>query len=167
MPDRVVHGAPRHSLRIFNHWLIAGRYPGVMSKVRVLVIDDSRTMQLIVAGLLAEDDDFVVIGTAGSARQAEAFFGKGRIDVVTLDNEMPGVGGLDYLRTLGKRAVPAVMLAGRMGKSDPVRAEALRRGAAACFQKSDATRHAARLRALLKAAAARELPNQRRVRTAA
>ncbi len=138
-----------------------------MSKVRVLVIDDSRTMQLIVAGLLAEDEDFVVVGTAGSARQAEAYFGKSRIDVVTLDHEIPGIGGLDYLRTLGRRAVPAVMLAGRMGRKDPVREEALRRGAAACFQRADAVRHSARLRALLKAAAARELPSQRKAFDAA
>lgn len=138
-----------------------------MSKVRVLVIDHSRTMQLIVAGLLAEDDAFVVVGTAGSARQADAFFGKSRIDVVALDPEIDGIGGLDYLRTLGKRAVPAVLLGSRMGRNDPVREEALRRGAAACFQKSDAVRHSAKLRALLKAAAARDLPNQRRVRSAA
>lgn len=138
-----------------------------MAKVRVLVVDDSRTMQLIVAGLLAEDRDFVVVGTAGSAMEAERFFGKGRIDVVTLDLEMPGIGGLDYLRTLGARAVPAVMVAGRMSRTDPVRDEALRRGAAACFPKADAVRRAGRLRVVLKAAAARALPTQRKGRRVA
>lgn len=133
-----------------------------MAKARVLIVDDSRTMQLILAGLLGDDPGIVVVGTAGGAKQAEEFFGTGRIDAVTLDVEMPDIGGLEYLRALRKRAVPVVMISTRVGKGDPVRAEALRRGAAACFPKGDLFRHADRFRDLVKAAAARRVKLNRR-----
>lgn len=126
-----------------------------MTTVRVLIVDDSRTIQLIVASVLAEDPGFVVVGTASSAAEAETFFGASRIDVVTLDVEMPDVGGLDYLPRLVERAVPTVMVSTRVGRGDPVRDEALRRGAAACFAKAQVVARANRFRALVKAAAGR------------
>lgn len=127
-----------------------------MSKIRVLIVDDSRTMQLIVGAMLSEDSDFVVVGSANSAAQAETFFGKARIDVVSLDVEMPGLSGLDYLRTLSSRAMPVVMVSTQVEPGDPVRAEALRRGAWACFPKSEILKDADGFRGLLKAAARRE-----------
>lgn len=128
-----------------------------MSKTRVLIVDDSRTVQLILSGLLSEDPDIVVVGTAGGAAEAETFFGNGRIDAVTLDVEMPEIGGLEYLRTLRKRAVPVVMVSTRVEKDDPVRDEALRRGASACFPKGDLFEHAEKFRELVKAAAQRDV----------
>lgn len=133
-----------------------------MGKVRVLIVDDSRTIQLILAGMLAEDRDIVVVGSAGGAAEAETYFEAGRIDAVTLDVEMPGIGGLDYLRTLRKRAVPVVMVSTRLGKDDPVRAEAFRRGAEACFLKDDLFDHADSFRELVKAAAHRSVKYNRR-----
>lgn len=129
----------------------------VMAKVRVLIVDDSRTVQLILAQLLGEDPEIVVVGTAGGAAEAERFFGESRIDAVTLDVEMPEVGGLQYLRRLRGRAVPVVMVSSRVGNGDPVRDEALRRGAAACFLKSDLFARAGQFRDLVKAAARRQL----------
>lgn len=128
-----------------------------MSKTRVLIVDDSRTVQLILSSLLSEDPDIVVVGTAGGATEAEAFFGTTRIDAVTLDVEMPEIGGLEYLRTLRQRAVPVVMVSTRVEKDDPVRDEALRRGASACFPKGELFEHAEKFRALVKAAAQRDV----------
>lgn len=133
-----------------------------MAEIRVLIVDDSRTIQLILASVLAEDPEIEVIGTAGSVEQAEQFFAQGRVDVVTLDVEMPGTGGLDYIRRLVKRAVPVVMVSTRVGRGDPVRDEALRRGATACFVKCDVVERASRFRALVKAAARREVELDRR-----
>lgn len=133
-----------------------------MAKIRLLIVDDSRTIQLILSAVLGDDPDIVVVGTASGAEQAEAFFRNGRIDAVTLDVEMPGIGGLDYLRTLRKRAVPVVMVSTRVGKNDPVRAEALRRGAAACFPKAEVFARPAQFRELVKAAAGREVKLDRR-----
>lgn len=128
-----------------------------MAKIRVLIVDDSRTIQLILASILAEDDGIAVVGTASSPAQAETFFGKSRIDVVTLDVEMPGVGGLDYLPQLAKRAIPTVMVSTRVARGDPVRAEAFRRGATACFTKANVVLRAGHFRALVKAAAGRDV----------
>ena len=138
-----------------------------MPKARVLIVDDSRTVQLILAGVLAEDREIVVVGTASSAEQAEKFIGKTRIDAILLDIEMPGVGGLEYLRTLSRRAIPVVMVSSWVAKGDPVRAEAFRRGAAACFSKQDIFQHTGRFRELVKAAAWREVKLDRRDAAAA
>lgn len=138
-----------------------------MRKIRVLIVDDSRTLQLLLSHLLSGDPEITVVGTAGSAEEAEAFLAGGRVDAVTLDVEMPGTGGLDYIRRLVRRGIPTVMVSTRVAKGDPVRAEALRRGAAACFPKDKVVSSVNDFRELVKAAARREVVLDRRDAAAA
>ena len=74
--------------------------------VRVLVVDDSALMRKLIPQILATDRSIQVVGTA-----MDGNFGLKKIEelkpqVVTLDLEMPGMGGLDMLKEImrGHRA---------------------------------------------------------------
>lgn len=71
--------------------------------VRVLVVDDSALMRKLIPQILETDDSIEVVGTA-----IDGNFGLKKIDdlrpqVVTLDLEMPGMGGLDMLKEIMRR----------------------------------------------------------------
>lgn len=67
---------------------------------RVLVVDDSAFMRKILSEMVASDAAFEVAGTARDGADALAKIAQLRPDLVTLDVEMPVLGGLDTLRRL-------------------------------------------------------------------
>ena len=121
--------------------------------INVLVIDDSLVIRAMLEGLLANDRQLKIVGVAASAEEANEILALRHVDVVTLDVDMPGVSGLDYLRTLNARHVPAVMLSGRTAEGSETRVGALMLGAAACFDKAEAVTNAPALIQLIKATA--------------
>src|SRR6059058_452904 len=71
--------------------------------VRVLVVDDSALMRKLIPQILSTDSAIEVVGTA-----MDGNFGLKKIEelkpqVVTLDLEMPGMGGLEMLRQIMRR----------------------------------------------------------------
>jgi two-component system chemotaxis response regulator CheB len=68
--------------------------------IRVLVVDDSAFMRHALGRLLGEADGLVVVATAADGEAGLAAVRTLRPDVVTLDVEMPVLGGLDMLRRL-------------------------------------------------------------------
>jgi two-component system chemotaxis response regulator CheB len=79
--------------------------------VRVLVVDDSPVTRSLICSVLAADPEIEVVGQSGSGEQAlEALPGL-RPDLVTLDVEMPGIGGLETLRRIRvlDRYLPVIM----------------------------------------------------------
>ena len=71
--------------------------------VRVLVVDDSALMRKLIPQILATDSSIQVVGTA-----MDGNFGLKKIEdlqpqVITLDLEMPGMGGLDILKEIMRR----------------------------------------------------------------
>lgn len=124
--------------------------------ILVLVVDDSVTIRVMMQRVLQEDRG-IAVSAAASAAEAEAMMAVERFDVVTLDVEMPGMGGLELLdRLMQRHAVPVIMLSASTGAGAgaTARAAALRAGAVGCFDKADAVREASALRRLVKAAAA-------------
>ena len=74
-----------------------------MTPVRVLVVDDSALMRKLIPQILQTDSSIEVVGTA-----MDGNFGLRKIDelkpqVVTLDLEMPGMGGIDMLKEIMRR----------------------------------------------------------------
>lgn len=65
--------------------------------VRVMIVDDSLTVRTILKRMVESDRDMVVTGTASSAERAIAQLAGEPADVVLLDLEMPGMGGLAAL----------------------------------------------------------------------
>jgi two-component system, chemotaxis family, protein-glutamate methylesterase/glutaminase len=128
-----------------------------MRLVRVLVVDDSLTIRAMMRQVLESDPEIRIAGMAASADEADAMLEDGLVDVITLDVEMPGRSGLDFLRDLRtRRSTPVIMLSSYTARGEEMRAQALLDGAVGCFNKANAVKEKDRLLRLVKDAAHRE-----------
>jgi two-component system chemotaxis response regulator CheB len=81
------------------------------AKIKVLVVDDSALMRRVIWGLLEEDPEIQVVGSAVDGQDAIEKVHQLKPDVVTLDVEMPKLDGLQALGYLmSEHPVPCVML---------------------------------------------------------
>jgi two-component system chemotaxis response regulator CheB len=62
-----------------------------------MIVDDSITARTVHSRIVEGDGAMSVVAIAGTAEQAIALLGAVRVDVILLDLEMPGIGGLDAL----------------------------------------------------------------------
>lgn len=69
---------------------------------RVLLVDDHAVLRAGLRLLLNAETDFEVVGEAGDGRQVLHLVEKLDPDLIILDLTMPGLGGLDTLRSLHK-----------------------------------------------------------------
>jgi two-component system chemotaxis response regulator CheB len=105
--------------------------------VRALVIDDSRAMQALICDRLSADPEIEVVGTAFNADEARTKIKALDPDVVTLDVEMPGMNGLDFLERLMRlRPMPVVMVSTLTSQRAEITLTALELGAFDCFDKA-------------------------------
>lgn len=65
--------------------------------VRVMVIDDSLTVRTVFSRMIDREVDLSIVAQASSAEQALTVLRSTKVDVVLLDLEMPGMGGLEAL----------------------------------------------------------------------
>jgi two-component system chemotaxis response regulator CheB len=101
-----------------------------VSRIRVLVTDDSAFMRQVVTRALEGDARFEVVGSAGSGAEAVEQCRKLRPDVVTMDFNMPGMNGAEATRAiLSERAVPVVMLSAHTQQGAKETLQALDAGA--------------------------------------
>lgn len=106
--------------------------------VRCLIVDDSPTMRALLAGLLRRDPAIEVIGTAADAMIARQMIRELNPDVITLDIEMPGMNGLDFLEKLMRlRPTPVVMCSSQTVKGAEATLRALEIGAVDCYAKPE------------------------------
>ena len=80
------------------------------SSIRVMIVDDSLTVRTIFKRMVESDSGMEVIATASSAERAIAQLNTTQLDVILLDLEMPGMGGLEALPKLLKGADGAQVL---------------------------------------------------------
>lgn len=107
-----------------------------MAATKVLVVDDSITMRALFTNALERSKDLVVVGAANGADEARDMIAELRPDVLTLDVEMPGKTGLEFLEELmGARPMPVVMLSTLTQKGADVSLKAIELGAVDCFPK--------------------------------
>lgn len=98
--------------------------------LRVLVVDDSALMRKLIPQILQRDDSIQVVGTA-----IDGNFGLKKIEeldpqVVTLDLEMPGMGGLDMLKEIMRRhRLPVIVVSSHSTSGAAVTLKALALGA--------------------------------------
>ncbi len=71
--------------------------------IRILIVDDSRIFRSVLQSVLEEIPDVRVVGSVFSGEKAIEFIDKTPPDLVTLDVEMPGLGGLGTLREIVQR----------------------------------------------------------------
>ena len=73
-----------------------------MMPVRLVVVDDHALFRAGLISLLNEMSDFQVVGEAGNGREALDVIHRSRPDVVLLDVNMPGMGGVETVEILRK-----------------------------------------------------------------
>lgn len=101
-----------------------------MAAVRVLIIDDSAQMRVLLSDLLNADPAIEVVGAAASAEEGRQKIKQLNPDVVTLDVDMPDMDGLQFLKNLMRlRPMPVVMVSSTCHYGAEVTLRALALGA--------------------------------------
>lgn len=101
-----------------------------MSKIGVLVIDDSALIRKLLTEILNKDPQIEVLDTAADPLIAREKIKKLNPDVLTLDVEMPRMDGITFLRNLMRlRPMPVVMVSTMTEQGAEVTLEALELGA--------------------------------------
>ena len=105
-------------------------------KTRVLVVDDSATIRHLLTEILSRDPEIDVIGAAPDPAAARSMIRDRNPDVITLDVEMPGMNGLEFLEKIMRlRPMPVVMVSTLTARGADVTLDALALGAVDCFAK--------------------------------
>src|SRR5690606_39876272 len=83
--------------------------PG-MTRIKVMVVDDSAVVRQVVAGVLENSAEFEVVATAIDPIIAMAKMQRQWPDVLLLDVEMPRMDGITFLKKLmAERPTPVVI----------------------------------------------------------
>jgi len=103
---------------------------------KVLVVDDSAAMRALFCDILDEAKNVTVVGAAASADEARAAILQLKPNVLTLDVEMPGTSGLEFLEEIMSTSpMPVVMLSGLTQAGADASVRAFELGAVECFGK--------------------------------
>jgi two-component system chemotaxis response regulator CheB len=102
-----------------------------MEKIRLLVVDDSLVIRRALREFFRGDPEIEVIGVAENGLKALEQIRNLNPDVITLDIEMPAMGGLDLLKNLRERGsdIPIIMFSKYTSHGATATMEALELGA--------------------------------------
>jgi len=106
-------------------------------KTKILIVDDSRIFRSAVAESLTGEADIEVIGSVWSGEKAIEFIRSNPPHLVTLDVEMPGMGGLETLEAIqkinasqkGVHPIGVIMLSSHTQEGADITVSALEKGA--------------------------------------
>jgi len=85
------------------------------AKIRVLIVDDSAGMRMLLENIFSNDPAFEVAGLASNGMEAVDAAERLSPDVITMDIQMPGMDGLEATRRIMEtRATPIVILSGNL-----------------------------------------------------
>ena len=105
-------------------------------KIKVLVVDDSKTIIQLLCKIFATDPAIEVVATAERPSLVEDLIVKYKPDVLTLDIHMPEMTGVELIKRLMPRfRIPAVMVSSVSMEESPLVLEALESGAVDYIQK--------------------------------
>jgi two-component system chemotaxis response regulator CheB len=97
---------------------------------KVVVVDDSAFMRMVITRMLKEDPEIEVVGTASNGFEAIEIVKTHRPSVVTLDVEMPEMDGLTALERIMKECpTPVIMVSALTKEGAEVTLKALQLGA--------------------------------------
>src|SRR5437588_10847960 len=79
--------------------------------IRLMIVDDSTVARAVLSRMVETDPAFEITAVAGTAEDAIEALGECRVDIVVLDLEMPGAGGLKSIpRIIAAAAGAKVMI---------------------------------------------------------
>lgn len=101
-----------------------------MSKVKVLIVDDSELIRQVLTEIISSSTDLEVVGTAEHPYEARELIKQLNPDVITLDIEMPKMDGISFLKNLMRlRPMPVVMISTLTSRGARATLDALEIGA--------------------------------------
>jgi len=105
-------------------------------KIKVLIVDDSVSVQNILSQILSQDPEIEVIGLASDPFEAVSKIAENLPDVITLDIEMPRMDGLTFLGKLMKQhPIPVVVISSVVYEKSDFGIRALKLGASEIITK--------------------------------
>lgn len=69
-----------------------------IDKIKILIVDDSPLSQKLYRHIIASDNRFEIVAAVSNGREAIAFLAKNSADVVSMDLNMPLMGGMEATR---------------------------------------------------------------------
>jgi two-component system chemotaxis response regulator CheB len=107
--------------------------------IKVLVVDDSKTMRTLLCRMMQDDDKIEVVAMAEKPSEVEKLIEEYKPDVVTLDIHMPEMTGVELFNEIGpKYKIPTIMITSLSLEDGPLVVEALENGAFDYIQKPEA-----------------------------
>lgn len=101
-----------------------------MSKIKVLIVDDSALVRQMMQEMLSADNEIEVVGAASDPYMARDMIKELHPDVLTLDVEMPRMDGVSFLRNLMRlHPLPVVMVSSLTERGADVTLQAMEIGA--------------------------------------
>ena len=111
------------------------------TKRRVVIVDDSRTMQAMLENAFGGRPDFEVVGVAGDAKSGAEMIKLLRPDIATIDLCMPYIDGAALLKMISEvRGTCAITVSDQSARNVAVTAELQKLGAVACLSKVELAR---------------------------
>ncbi len=109
-----------------------------MSKIKVLIVDDSAIVRKIFTEVLSRESDLEVVGTAPDPYVARDRIVQARPDVITLDVEMPRMDGLTFLKKIMHyHPLPVIIVSSLTPRGSKMALQALELGAVEVLGKPD------------------------------
>jgi two-component system, chemotaxis family, protein-glutamate methylesterase/glutaminase len=71
--------------------------PPARRRIRLMIVDDSMVARAVLSRMVESDGAFEIAAVAATAEDAIDALGQVAIDIVLLDLEMPGAGGLKMI----------------------------------------------------------------------
>ena len=108
-----------------------------MSKIRVLIVEDSMVVRELLKHIIGSDPRFDVVAAVESAEEGLALLDVVQPDIISLDIRLPGMNGLDAtLQIMARRPTPIVVVAAQVDDDElNIAMNALRAGALAVVEK--------------------------------
>jgi two-component system LytT family response regulator len=80
-----------------------------MRKIRVLIVDDESPARRKISRFLADEEDFEIVGEAGTGSEALRIIEREKPELVFLDVQMPGLSGFGVIESLEVQPLPQVV----------------------------------------------------------
>ncbi|AVB75484.1 protein-glutamate methylesterase/protein-glutamine glutaminase [Methanococcus maripaludis] len=107
-----------------------------MSKIKVLIVDDSAFMRKVLEDILKSDDEIEVVATAKDGKEAFELVKKLEPNVITMDVEMPIMNGIDATKQImAYKPTPILMLSAVTKQGSEATLKALDNGAVDFIEK--------------------------------
>ena len=73
-----------------------------INKIKVLLVEDHAVVRNGTRMMISTTDDIIVEGEAANVHEARALIKQKKFDIVLLDISLPGINGLEFLKSLRK-----------------------------------------------------------------